>query len=62
MLCASNPSVRGVLLALKKQNMQYNYGTFEVAVVLDDGILRDLSQEFQIKLIYFLFASGTSFK
>jgi hypothetical protein len=30
-----NPSVRGVMLALKSQNMQYNFGTFEVAVVLD---------------------------
>jgi hypothetical protein len=56
-----NPSVRGVLLALKNQDMQYNFGTFEFAVVLGDGILRDLSHELQIKLTYFLFVPGTSF-
>lgn len=53
--------MRGVLLALKNQDMQYNFGTFEFAVVLGDGILRDLSHELQIKLTYFLFVPGTSF-
>ena len=52
--------MRGVLLALENQNIQYNFGTFEVAVILDDGILRDLPQELQIKLTYLLFASRTS--
>ena len=50
--------MRGVLLALKNQNMQYNFGAFEVAVILDDGILRDLSHELQIKLNIFFIRFG----
>jgi hypothetical protein len=34
-MCKGNPSVRGVMLALKSQYMQYNFRTFQVAVVLD---------------------------
>ena len=36
--------MRGVLLHLISQSMQYNFGTREFAVALDDGILRNLSQ------------------
>ena len=50
-----NPSIRSVLLGLKNQNMQYNFGTCEVTVVLEDEVLSDLFQELQTKLTYFFF-------
>jgi len=61
MLCAMQSKCAGCFIGFKKPEYALYFGTFEVAVVLGDGIFRDLSQELQIKLIYFLFASGMSF-
>jgi hypothetical protein len=54
-------SVWAVPFALRSENMQYNFRTCEMTLVLEDGNLRDLFQGLQIKLTSFS-TSGTSYK